>query len=164
LAAGARCRSSLECQEALRCRGAGPTAAGVCGEAKAVGAACSLAVDTLAAYTRADEIDVEHPECVGFCERHRCIPQLALGAACTTSAQCGKANHCAREVCTAAPFGKLGEACTSGGCERGARCVRATCVTPGATGAACESDFDCRGGCVKGDGGVTRCGPRCAAH
>src|SRR5580704_2497951 len=48
LAAGARCRSSLECLDGLRCHGAGPTSAGQCGPPRDDGATCGGSVDTLA--------------------------------------------------------------------------------------------------------------------
>ncbi|HET6334916.1 MAG TPA: HupE/UreJ family protein [Polyangiales bacterium] len=70
LAAGAVCRSSLECKTGLSCHGISPTQTGVCGAAKPKGASCGTAIDALASYLPHNEAD--HPECTGSCTQGRC--------------------------------------------------------------------------------------------
>jgi hypothetical protein len=77
LAAGARCRSSLECLDGLRCHGAGPTSAGQCGPPRDDGSTCGGSVDTLAVYVRQDHYDARHPECRGWCSGRKCMPRTA---------------------------------------------------------------------------------------
>lgn len=158
---GARCRSSLECRGDLHCHGASPSQYGICGPARRAGAGCNRAVDPLAAYLRNDDIDRERPECQGACLHNRCVPPVALGTSCVSPAQCGAGRHCGAGVCVEGAFARAGQACTSGGCESGLRCVGGKCIAPAAGGAACGSDFDCRGACLKGDGGA-RCGMDCS--
>lgn len=161
LGTNTRCRSSLDCAVGLRCQGAGPTARGICAPPKRDGLACDLAVDTLASYTR-QEIDLLHPECQGFCDRHKCAPALVLGAACVSNFQCGRDRHCSQGHCAAGALAAAGASCTAGGCAKGTRCYQGKCITPAAQGTPCKSDFECRGGCVKKDSsGAGFCGPRC---
>jgi hypothetical protein len=70
LARGATCRSSLECQRGLHCRGVGPLDTGTCATPEAAGTRCGLGMDPLAAYVPHD--DAEHAECAADCERGRC--------------------------------------------------------------------------------------------
>lgn len=158
---GAPCRSSLECRGDMHCHGAGPTQPGVCGPPRPLGAACNRAVDPLAAYLRNDELDRERPECQGACVHNRCARPAAIGAECVSSAQCGPGRHCGGGVCVEGASGREGQPCTAGGCESGLRCVNGRCMTPAAGGAACGSDFECRGACLRGDGGG-RCGMDCS--
>jgi hypothetical protein len=97
---GATCRSSLECAGTLRCRGVSPTSVGTCTRALPDGAACGLAMDPLAAYTR-QETDRSHPECLGFCSDHRCAPRAARGGACRATIGCGAADVCVGGHCVA---------------------------------------------------------------
>jgi hypothetical protein len=164
LAAGARCRSSLECAEGLRCHGLGPTDPGICGPPAPAGQPCSFSVDPLATYTRQDTLDEAHPECQGHCFKRQCSENVAASGACVISAQCGPGRHCAGGACTEGAEARLGQPCSGGDCEQGARCVLGTCVAPKPVGAACERDAECQGGCVRPDGGKQgTCGPRCAA-
>lgn len=156
------CRSSLECRGELHCDGAGPTSPGVCRRPRPDGAACSLAVDPLAGFVKEDEADRAHRECEGACEHHRCNALHALGAACGASLQCGAGRRCAEGACVAGERAAAGEACSGEDCAAGLRCLRGRCISPGATGAACASDFECRGGCVRVGGGAPACGPRCS--
>jgi hypothetical protein len=75
LAAGSRCRSSLECVDGLRCHGAGPTSAGRCGPPRDDGGACGGSVDALAVYARQNHYDGQHPECGGSCDGRKCVPK-----------------------------------------------------------------------------------------
>ncbi len=169
LGAGQKCRSSLECTEGLRCLGAGPTTAGACGPPKAIGELCGGTVDTLAGYTRQSDVDAHHPECNGRCIDHRCASPAGDGAACRTTADCSDGLQClaakpgsSQKKCTARPLPKPGEACPGGVCEGGLPCIKGTCAARKPAGEACTSDFECRGGCLKGDGGERgTCGPRC---
>jgi len=156
IAAGQRCRSTLECTAGLHCRGAGPTASGVCAPPGGEGMACELSVDVLSSYTRARARRT--PECEGACQRHRC-EAVVDGGACTLDAQCPRGQRCAG-TCVAGERGSSGEACVPGGCDEGLRCVAGHCVAPLPSGAACTSDVECRGGCRAVDGGRV-CGPAC---
>jgi hydrogenase/urease accessory protein HupE len=71
LAAGASCRSSLECGSGLHCHGLSPLDPGVCGEPKPEGASCGQGADPLAAYVP-NRGDDTHPECSGLCKHGRC--------------------------------------------------------------------------------------------
>lgn len=145
---GQACRSSLECTSSLRCRGAGPTQVGVCAPPLERGARCGLAVDTLASYTRQDQVDLTHPECAGFCDRlHQCAGPLPQGAPCLFSAMCGPEARCGKGRCVRGDLGTLGASCSGGDCAAGLRCNGGVCIQPGAQGARCTSDFECRGGC-----------------
>jgi hypothetical protein len=158
LGQGARCRSSLECTGSLRCRGAGPTEAGRCSAALPDGELCGLAVDTLAAYVRNDAVERAHPECSGYCERHRCQSGVAVGGSCDLTSQCVAGAHCREGRCAAGAWAAVGEACTGADCAPGSRCFAHRCVVPRAEGQ-CQSDFECRGGCV--GAGDKVCGMRC---
>jgi hypothetical protein len=163
LAAGARCRSSLECAGSRHCRGVGPTALGTCGPPRPDGERCALAVDPLASYTRQDRTEREHPECSGFCSsRHLCEPVRPLGAECVMSSQCGPDARCGRGRCMKGALAQAGEACSGDECPAGLRCYQHTCQAPRPTGSACRSDFECSGGCRKPAGAaVGQCAPRC---
>lgn len=162
LAEGATCRSSLECPQGLRCRGAGPTSAGVCDKPGEPGASCALSVDTLGAFVLDESGERDHPDCSGFCERHRCTAQLSLGAKCGFDAQCGPDRHCAAGTCVQGAWAKAGEPCAGGGCVEGLRCISGRCAVPKASGATCTADAECAGGCVRPDGGASgTCGVRC---
>jgi hypothetical protein len=161
LAAGATCHSSVECVPGLHCSGVGPTAVGVCAAPAADGAPCNLAVDPLPLYARQDT-EAQHGECAGRCERHRCAKVVPEGAACHASAECGREAHCGDGHCRKGRFAPAGEACTGGDCAAGLHCIDGHCATPRPTGAACQRDHECRGGCLPADGGASGvCGQRC---
>jgi len=163
LKAGAVCRSSLECEGALRCRGLGPTSPGKCGGATGDGASCGSTVDTLATYARQIDVDRSHPECEHFCDRHSCAPLVVEGGACVTSPQCGPAHQCVKGKCVSAQPSKRGEACPGQVCEAGSSCIAGKCQARKAGGEACSVDFECLGGCIKPDGGAKgKCGQRCS--
>jgi hypothetical protein len=157
---GEVCRSSLECLDGLHCLGAGPTAAGRCGPPKTDGQACRLAVDALAGFALQDE-DARHPECTGFCGHFRCAQRSVAGGACLTSAQCPAGQHCDGSACANGTAARRGERCVGGGCEDGLRCVSGRCLAPLAAGAPCQSDAQCRGGCIPA---THLCGERCDAQ
>lgn len=174
LAAGQKCRSSLECSGTLRCLGVGPTTPGKCGPPKADGEICGGTVDTLAEYTRQSGVDRAHPECKDRCVRHKCAPPVAASEPCQTTTDCAEGLACIqiapgtskslpKKVCTAGKLpGKDGEACPGGECETGLSCILGKCATRRPAGAACKFDFECRGGCLREDGGTKgKCGPRC---
>jgi hypothetical protein len=98
---GAKCRSSLECIEGLRCQGVGPTSVGHCGRPLPDGAACGVAVDALVTYVRQDRVDQAHPECSGFCSDHRCSPRAPRGGACRATVGCSAGDICASGRCAA---------------------------------------------------------------
>ncbi len=166
LGEGARCRSSLECADGLRCDGAGPTDAGICRAPRAAGP-CGLSVDALAAVTRQTRYAESHPECRGHCAGRACADDVPPGGRCEAHADCGRGRRCVDARCSAAPLPPAGAACLGGLCAPGARCVDGRCAAPRAEGAACARDSECRAACVRpggragGAGGV--CGMRCAA-
>ena len=160
LAKDARCRSSLECAEGLRCQGAGPTSAGRCGPPRPDGSACGAAVDPLVAFAKQTNANVAHPECTGYCDHLRCDALVPMGGVCRVNAQCANGG-CAAGKCVPHVVAKPGEACPTGECSEGARCLEGKCVQRKPSGAVCKSDFECLGGCVKSDGGAAMCGRRC---
>jgi hypothetical protein len=140
LASGARCRSSLECAGGLRCAGVGPTTMGRCAAARADGERCGGSADALASSTRQSDLDAQHPECAGFCQRAKCAPIARIGAECTHPAQCGR-----------------GASCTAGKCA-----PAASVASRKPAGAACANDFECRGGCLREPGHARgTCGMKC---
>ena len=160
LPAAARCRSSRECAPGLRCADVGPAAPGVCAPAAEDGAPCDTAGDPLASLLR--DVDLAaHSACRGRCVQGRCRAALAAGAACGSGRECAAGLHCDGEVCVAGASAAAGQPCADGGCVDGTRCVQGMCVAPAPTGAACETDRECRGACLKGTDGRSRCGPRC---
>ncbi len=161
LAAKAPCRSSLECAAGLRCQGLSAVDLGACGAPRAARFQCGVGIDTLAAYTRQDNVDRDHPECEGRCTRGGCEDAFALGAPCKSDSQCGK-SRCLAGKCAAGLLPALGAACPAGVCAPGAGCVDAVCVAPKAEGAACGSSAECRGECGLGDAGPAgTCTMRC---
>lgn len=158
LAAQSRCRSSHECLPGLHCAGVGPTGPGLCAPAAADGAACD-ATDALATHLRVDGL-ADHPVCRGRCVEGRCQPALADGAACSSHGECATGLHCDGRTCVAGATAAVGEPCVDGGCAAGSLCLQRVCVARGATGAACKTNLECRGGCIAGAGG-SRCGPQC---
>jgi len=171
---GETCRSSLECVDGLRCLGLGPTDPGVCRKPLPKSYPCALAADTLAALTRQDSFDVRHPECSGYCSFKRCLEFVAEGGACRSSVECGPGKTCLEGKCGAGTLPGEGAACgTKGACGKGLHCEKGKCITPKHEGAPCENDIECRGGCVRGDGGRKRgarprprhaARPRCGAR
>jgi hypothetical protein len=149
---GALCRSNLECEEGLRCRGLSAVIPGHCAAPQAKGGLCNVAVDSLASFTGQDDFEGHHPECTGSCARRRCQDAVAVGAPCTASFECGPNHHCAAQKCVAGPLPLAGQPCTDA-CAPSVRCLKGTCVTPKGGGEACESDAECRGRCDRGDGG-----------
>jgi hypothetical protein len=165
LAATKRCRSSLECAADMRCHGVGPTTTGRCAPPSAAGEKCGGSADTLAGYARQNDLDTRHPECTGWCERTKCADRVALGGACSLGAACGDGKLCVAGKCAAAAPAKIGEACPGEACEKGALCIQGKCVAKKPAGAACAADFECLGGCLKGDAGAKGvCGKKCGAR
>jgi hypothetical protein len=156
---GARCRSSLECTDGLRCRGLGPTQPGVCDAPGKPSTACDLGADPLAVYLLQD--NRAHPECSGTCVRRTCVAAAAVGQPCTFAGQCGQDAHCAAGRCVAERFAQEGEPCIVGACDPRSVCHQGVCVRRQREGASCESDEECLGACVHPDGGRGVCGMRC---
>lgn len=176
LGEGARCRSSLECAESMRCRGVGPTTAGKCTKARMIGELCGGTTDTLATFVRQNDLDAQHPECVtGHCINHRCATPFAAGEVCHVTLDCAEGLQCLpspapakkgarpERKCTPKPIPSAdGEACPGGVCGGDLQCVLGKCARRKNAGEECSNDFECRGGCVKADGGTKSvCGPRC---
>lgn len=176
LRAGQKCRSSLECAGDLRCKDLGPTTAGKCGPAGAgEETSCGGTVDSLATYTRQNDVDTRHPECKERCIKHKCQAPIGAGGACLVSTDCLDGMQCLptpgaaalkngqpSRSCVAKPLPKEGEACPGAVCEGSLECIRGKCAARKASGEACTDDFECRGGCLKTDSGTKgTCGPRC---
>lgn len=169
LARGKGCRSTLECDAGLRCQGVGPADAGVCFPPLPPGAPCERSVDALVSFTRQAHVFRAVPECEGACERNRCLPGVALGAACKRAEECGPGNRCGGGVCVAGTVADEGQPCLAAfDCAAGLRCAGGICSAPKAEGAVCRADDECRGACVKkepaspkGKAGSGVCGKRC---
>jgi hypothetical protein len=182
LAAGQKCRSSLECAGDLRCRELGPTSPGKCGPAGSNEESCGGTVDSLATYARQDDVDKRHPECKERCIKHKCQAAVAENGPCLITSDCQDGMQCLPsgapavrvglipKKCVAGKVpGKDGEVCPGGVCEGTLQCVHGKCANRKPAGEACTDDFECRGGCLKPDGGVSSgdggtrgtCGPRC---
>ncbi|GAC1351748.1 MAG: hypothetical protein NVSMB1_07790 [Polyangiales bacterium] len=162
LKARAICRSTLECEGNLHCRGAGPTQAGWCMPPNPDGAGCGSGVDALAGYALQNQTGVTHPECSGVCDMHRCAAAKNVGSVCKVSVECRTGLSCAGGICAAVAPAKVGQPCPAHVCEGGARCLQGKCVARKAAGEACDSDFDCTGGCVRAPSSKSgTCGKRC---
>jgi hypothetical protein len=165
LAAGAICRSSLECTGSMFCRGAGPLDPGRCSEALGDGERCHIAVDALGAFVfLTDHIEKAKPECKGACMVTVCAPRRGAGKACHTTQECEDKLYCLKGTCAAVTPGKDGEPCAGVDCAEGHRCNQHTCVKMKAAGEPCTNAFDCTvGGCVKPKGAKTgKCGMKCS--
>ena len=155
---GVKCRSSMECDDGLRCRGVGPTDPGTCGPPLPDGARCSITVDTLVSYTRQDAwVEVTHPECGGWCTRRACRPAVMVGEACKVTAECARGARCAGGKCVAGGEAAEGEPCSADECAEGLRCLQNRCRRPKPAGETCKAPFECQGGCVAG-----KCAMQCA--
>jgi hypothetical protein len=163
LASGAVCRSSLECEGNMRCRGVGPTTLGRCAPPGPAGASCGGTVDTLATYTREDlKLNTAHPECEDFCNRRVCAQVPPDGTPCVLPVQCGPKHACVAGKCASIPPGKLGESCKTVPCDEDLVCIAGKCSARRNNGESCENDFQCKAGCLKADGGKTgTCGMKC---
>lgn len=158
------CRSSLECEDALVCRGVSATSEGVCQPAAKTGVPCGGGVDALAVYTRQHDADRRHPPCEGFCARGRCQDAVKLGQACRSTLHCGPGAFCDGEVCRAGEQ-QEGGPCADSGCAAGLSCVARKCQRLLAEGAPCSTDLQCQGGCVKAAGAAAgTCGKVCWAR
>ncbi|MCA9585505.1 MAG: hypothetical protein KC657_09120 [Myxococcales bacterium] len=178
VAKGARCRSSLECEGSLRCLGVGPTTLGRCGDAKANGDACGGTTDPLANPTRQTAYDTQHPECRERCIKHRCGTPVPEKGDCAITADCAEGLLCVPDKgltglraargpkkCEKREPAKLGQPCPGGACEGGASCVGGKCIQKKGAGEACTLDFECKGGCLRADGGTKgTCGPKCESR
>jgi hypothetical protein len=156
---GARCRSSLECEGELRCRGLGATHAGKCARADDAHY-CNVSADSLAAWTEQKDIDRRHPDCAGYCVSGRCAPAAAPGAPCTDSVQCGTKAWCIAGKCAEGPLPGPGAACTDL-CAEGSRCAKGKCLATKAEGAACQDSTECRVHCERGDAAPGTCAGVC---
>lgn len=157
-AAGARCRSPLDCQSGLHC------VDNVCAQPEKLGSTCGRAVDAFAAATRQTELDAAHPTCAQACSlvTHRCEATPDVGSQCFANTGCSKGQLCIDGKCAIATPGTAGQPCAGTTCADGLRCVNKTCVAKAATGESCSSDFDCaKGGCATNDAGRT-CGMTCS--
>lgn len=157
---GEVCRSSLECGDGQHCLGVGPMDPGRCGPPRPDGQACRESVDPLAVYSLEYDEDSHHGECAGYCGHRKCEPAAPLHAKCSLAHQCAAGLYCNGEQCVKGDLPKVGDRCLEE-CAFGARCVSGKCREPGADGAACTSDDDCRGGCLA----TTHvCGMRCGGR
>jgi hypothetical protein len=163
LAAGASCRSSLECRDGLFCRGAGPTTPGTCARPAPARMRCEVPADNLASYVRAGD-DPRHAACDGLCIKGECLPFAPAGASCTSSSGCVPGLHCFAGVCQDRELPKVGEACAARtSCGAGAFCQDGRCRPQKAAGEACTLSSECRAlACVKAPGAAAgTCGEPC---
>lgn len=160
---GDRCRSSLECEEGMRCHGVAASDTGRCGKPKSAGA-CSRGIDTLASHTRQIDVERKHPECEGHCNGRRCEADVPIGGRCETSLECGDDRRCVDKRCSSAPLPGLGTACSQGACASEARCIAGMCAAPKKNGEACADDLECSGSCERARGaGTGACAMLCSA-
>ncbi len=150
VAAGAVCRSSLECTGNLRCYGLGATQPGRCVTPRPAGAVCGIGIDTLAGLTGQDTFELAHPECEGSCFQRRCRAPTEVGKACKVSVDCGAGRSCKSGLCSADALPAAGSACAEGECARGLRCIEGKCAKALLAGEACKSDVECTGACENG--------------
>lgn len=163
VAAGASCRSSLECVDGLACWGASAKADGICAPPGATGASCGRGEDALATFVRASG-DERHPECAGFCGYGRCASRVATGGACAAGAQCASGNRCVAGRCIEGAPPRLGEDCTASACAGGLACVDGRCAAPRKPGESCSRPSDCAATCLPPNADGTRvCGMQCDA-
>ncbi len=148
---GATCRSSLECKAGLTCYGLSATAPGHCVAPRQKDAICNTGTESLAMFSlQGRAVEREHPTCAGVCDKMRCKDELAIGASCRTSAECGRDKSCVEGHCAASPLPEEGARCASGECAAGLTCVDDHCAKLEAEGASCQSDRACFGACVGG--------------
>ena len=177
LAAGTKCRSSLECAGDLRCAGLGPTSPGTCTASGKDGESCGGTVDPLAGFTRQTDVDKRHPDCKDRCIKHRCAAAVGESGVCLVSADCLDGLQCLpsggvsprnnaplRKCVAGKPPPKEGEACPDGTCAGELQCIRDKCAARKASGESCTDDFECKGGCLRDGGAIGKpgtCGMRC---
>lgn len=169
LGEGKKCRSSLECAGTLRCKGVGPTTKGKCGPPKEAGELCGGTTDSLAGFVLANlTLDQTHPECVtGKCIKHRCAAAVAEAGDCQVTADCADGLQCIgagakAKKCAKRALPNEGEACPGGVCAGELQCISNKCSSRKPAGAECKDDFECKGGCLRGDAGSKgKCGMRC---
>lgn len=174
IAEGHKCRSSLECAGDMHCVGLGPTTPGKCGTMSTGGEACGGTVDPLVGFARQTDIEKRHPTCKDRCIKHQCQPPVAENAACLISSDCQEGLQClpapnapktgiVPKKCVAGKTpGKDGEPCPGGVCEGTLQCIKGKCTSRKGTGEECTDDYECKGGCLRADGGTKgKCGQRC---
>lgn len=157
---GQMCRSALECQRDMECRGLGATTAGRCMPRRPNGTRCGGVSDTLGAFTRQDA-EIGHEECEGLCRRRSCVDAVQLGAACDPENACARGLRCAAGKCTDAPAPAANEPCPDGACHTGLVCRTGKCTAPKRLDETCTEDAECRTQfCDKAAG---KCALKCGA-
>jgi hypothetical protein len=165
LAAGAACRSSLECPERHFCKGLAPGRPGACAPRGPARTRCEVPSDPLAAFTRAVD-DPAHAVCDGVCVKGQCAPLAPAGGACQTAAQCAPGLGCLAGRCETGDLPAIGEACAGqAGCQAGAYCEGGRCRRLKDAGETCALPFECRAlECAKAPGAPAgTCGDPCRA-
>jgi hypothetical protein len=162
VAEGGACRSQLDCKNGLHCG-----AQGTCVGPEAVGAACGRGVDQLATLTGQRDLDKAHPSCAEHCSMvaHKCEAMPTVGAPCFAHVNCAPGQMCLEGRCAAGNPGKVDDACSTGTCEVGLRCLASTkkCVPFATSGEGCNSDFDCgKGACSANESGARVCKMTCS--
>jgi len=139
-----------------------PTHAGKCAPPSADGIPCGGTVDPLVGFARQSSADKTHPECEHRCIQHKCGQPSKDGATCATTAECEDGSQCINKKCAKAAPAKAGQPCPGGLCESPSECIQGVCGQKKPAGETCSADFECAGGCLKGDAGNKgKCGPRC---
>jgi hypothetical protein len=162
---GARCETSLECQDGLYCQGATAGSPGRCATPVPVGSRCEVPDDPLASLLQARD-DPRHASCAGGCIRGRCLARTDEGGACATSATCAIGLTCRDQRCSADAPGARDATCSATRpCAPGLACSAGKCALPAAAGAECRLPFECRSlRCDKAPGeAMGRCSDACAA-
>lgn len=160
---GAKCRSSMECEDGLTCHGVAASDTGRCGKPRVAGA-CGRGIDTLASHTRQTDSERRHPECAGHCNGRRCDADVPLGGECKLSLECGPDRLCIDKKCSSAALPEAGKPCLQGACGGATRCIGGQCVAPKKSGEPCADDVECNGACEKPAGAPSgRCAMLCSA-
>jgi hypothetical protein len=119
---GARCASSLECQDGLRCHGASALSFGRCGKPKRERMPCGAAIDPLAFALGGRDLDAHHPECEGQCVLGRCSARSSAAKAKVARVMAAEGETCANDF-----------DCLEGGC------VKAAAASTGVCGMKCRA-------------------------
>jgi hypothetical protein len=131
---GEPCRSDDNCATPLAClpqAGATPVDHGMCGAKQANGAPCDSFADCVSDLCDSSSV---------------CVPQPALGAACTDT--CADGFSCSSGVCLTKRY--AGDPCGATDTCINSRCSGGTCTLRGHFGATCAVDDDCLSGHCQG--------------
>ncbi len=158
---GARCRSALECREGPSLPRAGADATGSVRRSRArrpppASWGRTRSPSTFAR-TRGAIRSARAPACGG-----RAFAAVAIGEACTFTAQCGSGTHCGGGRCAPGRWASDGEAVWWVPASLAPAVGTGPAHAATARGERCRADQECVGACLRPDGGADgTCGMRC---